>query len=199
MGTTQAHGEAADLLAAVRLQQVRTRRRLGFGWLVAALAGFALILAAATDGAGASPRISALVSGGLLFVVGAAAILVLRRNTELFGVTLDVETGLLVGALAGVALSTAWFAARNEAQPPHGSRAVGAAVGLIVIGVIDFLLAARRRPEMRWVGAAMALVGAVVAVGVAVSPHSYVPRELMLATACLAYAVVGFVRAGRQA
>jgi hypothetical protein len=185
--------EAADLLNAVRRQQAQTRRVIGFGWMIAGLAGAVSLIGLALDTAGVSPRVAAVANSGLVMVVGVLAERRLRGNRSRFGVSSDIGPGLIYGALVGVAISCAFLALRNDAQPPPAAATIGAGVALMLVG----LVLVKFSTDPRWIGWTIAVGGAVVAGGSALSPDAYGPRQLLNAIVLLGYAGYGWWKSGR--
>jgi hypothetical protein len=193
---TSPNNEAAELLAMVRDQQVRTRRQVGVAWLAAAFGGAAMLVAAAANASPLAPWINAVLTGAIMFAAGALASRIVRRSEQRFGFELELRPYLLAALVLGLAVGTAWVALRNDADPVGGARLIGASCAIALNGLI-LLVIPPRRPAFRFWGWALLATGVVMALATALAPHSYVARDLIFAAALLLYAAVAWARAGR--
>jgi hypothetical protein len=183
-------GEAADLLAAARKNQLRARRTVNFGWLIALLAGLGMLVEAMLDAAGVAQPAQALSTGVFVLGVGLLAKALFRRNHERFAT--DVPEDFAFGFIIGIAMSSAVLVYVFNGNPPPAGGTFAVSVGLAAMGIV-FLF---RRDE-RWIAPLALATAAVVALGQIVAPDSFGPRRAIVAVALLGYAGITWWRTGR--
>jgi membrane associated rhomboid family serine protease len=188
---------ASELLAVVKQQQVRTRRVLRFGWMIAGLAGIGILASTVLDAAGWSSRWAAIACGAFVVPTGVIAERMARRNNERFGVDVGVSRLAAYGFIVGLALGLAYVAIQNDERPLSVS--VSLAIGGVIVAMNMAILLSRRNALPRWWHGLAVALGIEIIVAALAFPDSSVGRSTIAGVALVGYALFEWWRAGRRA